>query len=81
MSDEKSTAGAPTLRERLKDGAPVVPVTEKPVAKSKAIPAWMRKYAAGASGVDSDGQVLKPSNEQRGVAGQLGSLSPRGPRV
>jgi len=59
MSDEKSTAGdtsvlTPTLRERLKDGAPVVPVTVKPAAKSKAIPAWMARQYKGMSGGEPD---------------------------
>ena len=79
MSDEPKANL--TLRDRLKDGAaPATPVTEKPATKSKAIPAWMRKYASAATGsVEPDGQVLKPSNEQRSVAGRLGAISPRGP--
>ncbi len=70
-----------TLLERLKGGgaAPVVPVAEKPAAKSKTIPKWMRDIAG--RGVDDDGQVLKPSDEQRSVAGLLGAISPRGPRA
>jgi hypothetical protein len=67
------------LRERLKDGAPAVLVTEKAPAKSKAIPKWMRNVAGG--GLDPDGQVLNPSAEQRGMAGRLSAISPRGPSV
>ncbi len=40
----------PTMRERLKDGAPVVTVTQKPAAKSRAIPAGLKPLAGGGDG-------------------------------
>ena len=86
MSEESKTAGdtsalAPTLRERLKDGAaPITPVTLKPAAKSKAIPAWMRRVAGG-SAVGKDGVVENPTDAQRSMQNRLSGMFPRGPGV
>jgi hypothetical protein len=86
MTTEETKAGdtsalAPTLRERLKDGAPVVPVMVKPAAKSKAIPAWMRRVAGAASATDRDGVVENPTDTQRSMQSRLSGMFPRGPGV
>lgn len=75
----------PSWRDRLKkltasESAPVVAVVEK-LAKKPSInmAALLRAVQQGAPcGVDRDGQVLNPSGDQRGTAGWLGSMFPRG---
>jgi hypothetical protein len=84
MSEESKTDTSvlsPTLRERLKDGVPIVPVTVKPAAKSRAIPAWMRRHAGGSASVGRDGVVENPTDSQRAMASRLNGMFPRGPGV
>jgi hypothetical protein len=62
------------------DASVSTPAVTVPTKKSNAIPRWMRDMSSGAS-VDSDGQVLRPSQDQRGTAGWLSSIFPRGPHA
>lgn len=62
--------------------APAVAATpeEKPAKKKfgSNMGAWSRAVTGGmTSGVDRDGQILRPSADQRGVAGWLSGISPR----
>ncbi len=81
LADAIRPKGEPDTSVSTPTAAPVAPAA-KPPAKSKAIPAWMRKYAEGSGGSDDRvRRVQYGSDEARSTAEMLERISPRGPRA
>jgi hypothetical protein len=72
----------PAEHKFLPRTAPLAPAATPPAkGKSKAIPAWMRKYAEGGGNDDKVLRAQYGTDEARSTGAMLERMFPRGPRA